>query len=180
MQTRPLSERNGQLLTAASRSAPYLRTEVRRWKAEASLALSGCWQGEIRTHEGFPPLYQSGSFVLLGYLPVVRILELILFRATFGCLSAFAVTPFSTVFPLYRSRPMDWVHHALHQVLLRWFPVIHKPLSLWIAVLPYGTSLPCELRGARFTCVPSIRALSHPDGRSLLLIDAGIEPAISA
>lgn len=111
---------------------------------------------------------------------MVRVSEPTLFRVTFESLSAFAVTLFSTVFPLYHSRPMDWVHHALHQVLLRWFPVIHKPLSLWIAVLPYGTSLPCELRGAQFTCVPSIRALSHPDGRSLLLLDAGIEPAISA
>lgn len=72
---------------------------------------------------------------------------------------------------------MDWVHHSLHQVLLRWFPVIHKPLSLWIAVLPYGTSPPCELRGAQFTEVLSIRALSQPDGRRLGLLDAGIEAA---
>lgn len=107
----------------------------------------------------------------------MRVLELTLFRVTFESLSAFAVTLFSTVFPLYHSRPMDWVHHALHQVLLRWVPVIHKPLSLWIAVLPYGTSLPCGLRSARFTGVPSIRALSQPDGRRLELLDTGIEPA---
>lgn len=110
----------------------------------------------------------------------MRALELTLFRVTFESLSAFAVTLFSTVFPLYHPRPMDWVHHTLRQMLIRWFPVIHKPLSLWIAVLPYETSLPCELRGARFTGVPSIRALSHPDGRRLWLLDTGIEAVNSA
>lgn len=49
----------------------------------------------------------------LGYLSRgVRVLETTLFRIAFESLSAFAVTLFSTVFPLYYPRPMDWVHHA--------------------------------------------------------------------
>lgn len=181
MQTRPLSERNRQLLTAASRSAPYLR--IRRSAAgRLKLPLPSRAVGRV----GFEPTKIAHHIIsvaplYLAWIPAngedPRADPL---SSDFRELIRSTVTPFSTVFPLYHSRPTDWVHQSLHQVLLRWFPVIHKPLSLWIAVLPYGTSLPCELRGARFTCVPSIRALSLPDGRSLLLLDAGIEPAISA